>query len=394
MIPAGETSVMPTYARYPVTLVRGEGVRVWDDEGNGYLDLAGGIGALSIGHAHPRWVEAVSRAASTLGLVSNLFHTGPQAQLAARLAGLLPIPDARAFLCNSGAEAVEAALKLVRRHGLAGGRDRIVALDGSFHGRTVAALAATGQPAKRAPFEPLVDWFDFVPPNDPAELAAAVDERTAAVLLEPVMGEGGVVPLDAGYLSAVRELCDRHGALLVADEVQSGSGRCGAWLATSAAGIVPDVAVLAKGLGGGLPIGAAIARAELAFGPGEHGSTFGGGPVPSAAALATIDVIETEGLLVNALEMGELLRVGLARAVPGGATVEIRGRGLLCGLELADGLSAHDVALAAIRRGVLVTEAGPRVVRMSPPLTIAAAQVEEGVGFVTDALAEVAEVAA
>jgi acetylornithine/N-succinyldiaminopimelate aminotransferase len=394
VIPPGDRALMPTYARYPVTLVRGEGVRVWDDRGARYLDLAGGIGALSIGHAHPRWVEAVSHAASTLGLASNLFHTAPQAAVAARLAELLPIPDARTFLCNSGAEAVEAALKLVRRRGLAGGRDRIVALEGSFHGRTVAALAATGQPAKRAPFEPLVDWFDFVPPNDPAALTATVGEHTAGVLLEPVMGEGGVVPLDPGYLDAARAVCDADGALLVVDEVQSGSGRCGAWLAISAAGIVPDVAVLAKGLGGGLPIGAVITRAELAFGPGEHGSTFGGGPVPSAAALATIDVIETEGLLANALEMGELLRAELARAVPGGTTVVIRGRGLLCGLELADGLSAHDVALAAIRRGVLVTEAGPRVVRMSPPLTIAAAEVEDGVGVVADALAEVAEVAA
>jgi acetylornithine/N-succinyldiaminopimelate aminotransferase len=167
VIPAGETSLMPTYARYPVTLVRGRGVRVWDDDGNGYLDLAGGIGTLSIGHAHPRWVEAVSRAASTLGLVSNLFHTEPQAALAARLAVLLPIPDARTFLCNSGAEAVESALKLVHRHGLARGRDRIVALDGSYHGRTVAALAATGQPSKRAPFEPLLDWVDPCPPTTP-----------------------------------------------------------------------------------------------------------------------------------------------------------------------------------------------------------------------------------
>jgi acetylornithine aminotransferase len=394
VIPVGDASLMPTYARYPVTLVRGRAARVWDDEGNDYLDLAGGIGALSIGHAHPRWVEAVSRAASTLGLVTNLFHTEAQAALAARLAALLPIPDARTFLCNSGAEAVESALKLVRRHGRAGGRDRIVALEGSFHGRTVAALAATGQPAKRAPFEPLVDWFDFTPPNDAGALATVVDDRTAAVLLEPVIGEGGVLPLDPEYLRAVRDLCAAHGALLVADEIQSGCGRCGDWLAISDAGVVPDVVVLAKGLGGGLPIGAVVAPAELAYGPGEHGSTFGGGPVPSAAALATIEVIETAGLLANAHEMGELLRAELARAVPHGAVVEVRGRGLMCGLELANGLPAHDVALAAIRRGALVTEAGPRVVRMLPPLTISAAEIEEGVDAVAGALAEVAEAAA
>lgn len=390
MIPPGDALVMQTYARYPVTLVRGRGTRVWDDDGNAYLDLAGGIGALSIGHAHPRWVEAVSRAASTLGLVSNLFHTEPQAALAARLAALLPIPHARTFLCNSGAEAVEAALKLVRRHGLARGRDRIVSLAGSFHGRTVATLAATGQPLKRAPFEPLLDWFDFVPPNDADVLAATVGGRTAAVLLEPVIGEGGVLPLDAAYLRTARDLCDAYGALLVADEVQSGSGRCGDWLAISGAGVVPDVVALAKGLGGGLPIGAVVSRAELAFGPGEHGSTFGGGPVPSAAALATIDVIETEGLLANALEAGELLRAEVARAAPDGAIASVRGRGLLCGLELADGLSAHDVALAAIRHGALVTEAGPRVVRLSPPLTLTVPEVAEGSKAVADALAEVA----
>jgi len=390
VIPAGDACLMPTYARYPVTLVRGSGVRVWDDEGNDYLDLAGGIGALSIGHAHPRWVEAVSGAASTLGLVTNLFHTGPQAELAARLAALLPIPDARTFLCNSGAEAVESALKLVRRHGLARGRDRIVALEGSFHGRTVAALAATGQPAKRAPFEPLVDWFDFVAPNDLDALAKAVDDRVAAVLLEPVIGEGGVIPLDVDFLRAARDLCDPRGALVVADEIQAGCGRCGDWLAISDAGVVPDVVLLAKGLGGGLPIGAVVARADLAFGPGEHGSTFGGGPVPSAAALATIDVIETQGLLTNALEMGELLRAGLARAIPHGGVAEIRGRGLMCGLELADGLLPYDVALAVIRRGALVTEAGPRVVRMLPPLTISAAEILEGVDAIAGALAEAA----
>jgi acetylornithine/N-succinyldiaminopimelate aminotransferase len=390
VIPAGEARVMPTYPRYPVTLVRGRGVRVWDDDGKAYLDLAGGIGALSIGHAHPHWVEAVSRAASTLGLVSNLFHTEPQAALAARLAALLPVPAARTFLCNSGAEAVETALKLVRKHGLARGRDRIVALEGSFHGRTVAALAATGQPVKRAPFEPLLDWFDFVPPNDADALQATVGDRTAAVLLEPVMGEGGVYPLDPAYLRAARELCTAHDALLVTDEIQSGSGRCGDWLAISEAGVVPDVVALAKGLGGGLPIGAVVSPADLAFGPGEHGSTFGGGPVPSAAALATIEVIQTEGLMANALESGELLRAELARAAPGSAIASVRGRGLLCGLELADGLSARDVALAAIRRGVLVTEAGPRVVRMSPPLTITASDVVEGAEAVADALAEVA----
>ncbi len=390
MIPPGDALVMQSYVRYPVTLVRGRDVRVWDDEGNTYLDFAGGIGALSIGHAHPTWVDAVSEAAATLGLVSNLFHSAPQAALAARLAELLPIPEARTFLCNSGAEAVEAALKLARMRGLSRGRDRIVSLEGSFHGRTVGALAATGQPSKRARFEPLVDWFDFTPPNDLDALAATVGDRTAAVLLEPVMGEGGVIPLDPAYLRAARDLCDAHDALLVVDEVQSGSGRCGDWLAISAAEVLPDVVVLAKGLGGGIPIGAVVARAELAFEPGEHGSTFGGGPVPSTAALATIEVIENEDLLANARETGEILRMELARAVPDGTISSVRGRGLLCGLELTAGLLARDVALAAIRHGVLVTEAGPSVLRMSPPLTLAPSDAAEGAEAVAQALAEVA----
>lgn len=390
MIPPGDALVMQSYVRYPVTLVRGRDVRVWDDEGNCYLDFAGGIGSLSLGHAHPTWVDAVSQAASTLGLVSNLFHSAPQAALAARLAELLPIAEARTFFCNSGAEAVETALKIARKHGLARGRDRIVSLEGSFHGRTVGALAATGQPSKRVRFEPLVDWFDFATPNDVDTLAAIVGDRTAAVLLEPVMGEGGVIPLDPAYLRAARDLCDAQGALLVVDEVQSGSGRCGDWLAISAAGVLPDIVVLAKGLGGGIPIGAVVARAELAFEPGEHGSTFGGGPLPSMAALATIGVIESEGLLANALEAGEILRMELSRAVPDGAITGVRGRGLLCGIGLTAELSARDVALAAIRHGVLVTEAGPRVVRMSPPLTLAPADAAEGAEAIAQALAEVA----
>ena len=381
---AGERFVMPTYARYPITLVRGEGRRVWDDDGSEYLDLAGGLGALSLGHAHPAWVEAVQRAATTIGLVSNLYATPPQAELAERLAALLPIPDARVFFANSGAEANEAAIKLVRKRGLPLGKPRIVALEGSFHGRTVATLAATGQPPKRAAFEPLVDWFVFVPPNDEAALRAALAAGdVGAVLLEPVMGEGGVRPLDHAYLRAARALCDEHDALLVADEVQSGSGRCGRWLAIEAAGVVPDVATLAKALGGGLPIGACVARADLAFAPGDHASTFGGGPVPSAAALAVIDTIERDGLLANALAMGELLRTELGRAAPD-RVVEVRGAGLLIGIQLRE-QSAHDVVLRMLRGGVLATEAGPEVVRMSPPFTVGADDVAEAVKAFADA---------
>ena len=386
----GENSVMPTYARYPLALVRGEHTRVIDADGRSYLDFAGGLGALSLGHCHPRWLEAVRQEAATIGLVSNLFATAPQARLAERLAALLPIPDARAFFCNSGAEANEAAIKLVRKHGLARARPKIVALEVSFHGRTVATLAATGQPTKREPFEPLVDWFVHVLPGDLKVLEAAlVPGDACAVMLEPVMGEGGVLPLSHEYLQGVRSLCDEHGALLVADEVQSGSGRCGAWLAISLADVVPDVATLAKGLGGGLPIGACVSRADIAFGPGEHASTFGGGPVPCAAALAVIQTIEDDDLLARASEMGGRLQNQIALLAGDALVDEVRGRGLLIGIQLKRPV-AHEVVLAMIDQGVLATEAGPDVVRMSPPLIVAPEDVDEAADALAAALEKVA----
>ncbi len=386
-----EPAVMPTYARYPVTLVRGEGLRVWDDAGRSYLDLIGGLGALSLGHCHPVWVEAVERAARTIGMTSNLVATVPQADLADRLAALVPIEDARVFFCNSGAEANEALLKLVRKHGLRAGRPAIVVLDGSFHGRTMATLAATGQPAKRAPFEPLVDWFRFVPPGD----LAALDEALApgdvgAVFLEPVLGEGGVVPLSTGYLRGVRDRCDAAGALLAVDEVQAGAGRVGEWLSISLAGVRPDVASLAKALGGGLPIGALVARADLSFEPGEHASTFGGGPVPCAAALSVLDVIERDGLLAEVRTMGALLRREVERLAPAGSLREIRGRGLLIGFEVAEGLDATTVVHGLRERGVLASTAGPGVVRFTPPFTIDAGEVDVAAKAMAEALAEAA----
>lgn len=385
----GERSVMPTYARYPLTLVRGEGMHVVDDAGRAYLDFAGALGAMPLGHGHPRWRAAVHEQADGLGLVSNLYATEPQARLAAELAETLPVRDARVFLCNSGAEANEAALKLVRKRGLVRGRSRIVALEGSFHGRTVATLAATGQPSKRAAFEPLVDWFVHVPPNDIEAMRTAVGDDTAAVLLEPVMGEGGVIPLDHDYLRAVSELCTGRGALLVADEVQSGMGRCGDWLAASLSDIVPDVVTLAKGLGGGLPIGACISPSEIAFEPGDHASTFGGGPLPCAAALAVIKTIREEELLENARARGRELRGAAAELVSSRAATEVRGRGLLNGVQLASPV-AHDVVLAMIDEGVLATEAGPDVVRLSPPLVAAAADVEQAIAALGAAVEKVA----
>jgi acetylornithine aminotransferase len=358
---------MPTYARFPLTLVRGAGTRVWDDGGRPYLDFAGALGVTAIGHSHPAWVAAVRDQLDTLDMVSNLYATEPQARLADRLAALMPVPDARVFFCNSGAEANEAAIKLARKHGLANGRPAIVALEESFHGRTTATLAATGQPTKREVFEPLVDWFRFVPPGDLPALEVALTGDVGAVLLEPVMGEGGVRPLGVDYLRGVRTLCDERGALLVADEVQSGLGRCGDWAALQHAGVEADVLTLAKALGGGLPIGAMLARAEISFAPGDHASTFGGGPVVCAGALAVLDTIERNGLLDRARAIGEVLPRAAVAAAPPGAVVEARGRGCLWGFQLARPV-ANDVVLAMIDRSVLATPAGPDVVRMSPPL--------------------------
>ena len=362
------SSVMPTYARYPLTLVRGQGTRVWDDDGRAFLDLAGALGVNVLGHSHPAWTRVVHEQLDRLDLVSNLYTTQPQERLAQRLADLLPIPDARVFFCNSGAEANEAAIKLVRKWGLPRGRPAIVALEGSFHGRTIATLAATGQPAKRAAFEPLVDWFRFVPANDPVALDRALTPDVAAVLLEPVMGEGGVIPLSDAYLRETRAICDARGALLVADEVQSGMGRCGDWLAISHADVVPDVVTLAKALGGGLPIGALVARSDLSFAHGDHASTFGGGPVVCAGALAVLDVIESQGLLDRAHQIFARLSAALtAAAEPTGLVTSVRGRGCLIGVQLSAPVS-HDLVLGLIAQGVLATTAGPDVLRMSPAL--------------------------
>ncbi|HET9944528.1 MAG TPA: acetylornithine transaminase [Actinomycetes bacterium] len=360
--------MLPTYAAPVLTLVRGEGATVWDDQGRSYVDLVAGIAVNALGHAHPAVVEAVSRQVSTLGHTSNLVATEPSLRLAERLLALAGRPgEGRVFFANSGAEANEAAFKLARRTG----RGSVVSAEGGFHGRTMGALALTGQPAKRAPFEPLPDGVTFVPYGDLPALTSAVGPHTAAVLLEPVQGEAGVVVPPAGYLRVAREVTRRHGALLVLDEVQTGIGRTGAWFAHQHEPAVdPDVVTLAKGLGGGLPIGALLAFGAAAdlIQPGQHGSTFGGNPVSCAAALAVLDTIESEGLLTRATVLGERLRTGVATSGHP-LVVGVRGAGLMLAVELGRPVAAAAEA-AARDAGFLVNAVGPSTIRLVPPLVL------------------------
>jgi acetylornithine/N-succinyldiaminopimelate aminotransferase len=381
---------MPTYNRYPLTLVRGEGLRVFDDRGNAYVDFAGGIACIPIGHSHPDWVRAVQEQAATLTHVSNLYSTEPQEELASRLVDVIGI-ESKVFFSNSGAEANEAALKIARRHGRPKGRTKVIALQSSFHGRTFAALAATGQPEKHAPFQPLPEGFAHVPPNDVDALDRAVDVQTAAVLVEPVLGEGGVLPLDPAFLRAARDLCDERGALLIFDEIQTGVGRCGSWYAFQRMDVLPDVLTSAKALAGGLPIGATVARDEFAFGPGEHASTFGGGPLVCRGALAVLDVIEREGLVENAREQGGRLLAGLNGALrSNGSAGAARGLGLLVGAPVGAG-RARGIVEGLMARGFLATEAGPDVVRATPPLTVDAQSVDAFVAAFGESLGSTGE---
>jgi acetylornithine aminotransferase len=365
-------SVMNTFGLPKAELVRGEGARVWDDAGNSYLDFLGGIAVNSLGHAHPALVEAVTTQLSTLGHVSNFFASEPQIRLAERLVAMVGAP-AKVFFSNSGTEANEAAFKLTRRTG----RTHLVAAEGAFHGRTMGALALTAKAAYREPFEPLPGHVTWVPYGDTDALAAAVTEETAAVVLEPVQGEAGVVVPPDGYLARAAEIARAKGALLWLDEVQTGIGRAGAWLAhqlPSGHGVAPDVVTLAKGLGGGVPIGATIAvgaAADLLV-PGNHGTTFGGNPVACAAALAVLDVIESEGLLDHVTHVGKHLRDGLA----GEPRVrEVRGEGLLIGIELVEDKSAQ-VAQAALEAGFIVNNPTPTAIRLAPPLVLTQAEAE------------------
>ncbi|MDT7709036.1 MAG: acetylornithine/N-succinyldiaminopimelate aminotransferase [Pseudonocardiales bacterium] len=370
-------ALMNNYGTPPITLVRGSGAEVWDADGRRYLDLLGGIAVNALGHAHPAVVEAVTKQISTLGHTSNLYITEPPLALAERLLELLDQPGAdsssRVLFCNSGAEANEAAFKMARLTG----RPNIIAAENAFHGRTMGALALTGQQPKRTPFEPMTPGVSHVPYGDVAALDATVDEHTAAVFLEPIMGEAGAVTPPEGYLKAAREITAARGALLVLDEVQTGIGRTGAWFAHQTAGVVPDVVTLAKGLGGGLPIGACIGigAAGALLEPGHHGTTFGGNPVCCAAALAVLDTIASDGLLEHVNLVGKTITTGV-EALGHPLVRGVDGAGLLIGILLGEPVSAG-VATAARDAGFLVNNAVPDRVRLAPPLVLTEAQAGE-----------------
>ncbi len=362
-----------TYARAPVQFVRGAGVRLWDSEGNEYLDFLAGISVLNVGHCHPRVVAAVRDQAGLLTHASNLFYTAPAMRLSQALSD--SSLGGKVFLCNSGAEANEAAIKLARR---ARPQGKILVLQEAFHGRTYGALSATPQESKQAPFAPLVPGFEVLP-KDPATLSAAVDEDTAAVLLEPIQGETGIHPLSDELLRAAREACDRTGAALIFDEIQTGMGRTGTLWAYEQSPVVPDAMTSAKALGGGLPIGALITGPRLAdvLQPGDHGSTFAGGPLVASAALEAVQICADRELLESVRTLGERLSAALAE-LP--AIASVRGRGLMVGVDLHDGISATELAQRALLEQRLVVNAtGPATIRFEPPLIVTEAEIDEAV---------------
>jgi acetylornithine/N-succinyldiaminopimelate aminotransferase len=384
---AARDLVLNAGERYAM-LVRGEGSHLWDDEGTKYLDFLGGIAVVSLGHAHPVFVQAVADQAATLGHVSNYFATPPQLGLAARLKRLAGTGDTgRVYFGNSGAEANEAAFKLARLHGGAD-RPRILALKQAFHGRTMGTLALTGKPAMQQPFEPMVPGVEFLDSTIEA-LEAALDDRVAALFVEPIKGEAGVLELPEGYLQAARALTERHGALLIVDEIQTGAGRTGAWFAFQHAGITPDAITVAKGIGNGIPIGALItfgAASDL-FYPGTHGSTFGGNPLATAVASAVLDEIERAGLVEAAAERGAQIRDAIG--VIGSSLVDgCRGRGLLLGVSLRHPVAGAVVA-AAQQHGLIINAANESTIRLAPALTIGDVEIDEFQTLFAKALATV-----
>lgn len=376
--------LMPTYGAPGVQFVRGEGVRLWDRDGKEYLDFLAGLAVVSLGHAHPEVADAIAEQARTLVHVSNLFGTVPGAEVAITLDRLLG-GGGQVFFSNSGAEANECAIKLARKWG-GHGRYQVISAYGSFHGRTLAALHATGQPAKWEAFQPLPEGFRHVPWNDLEALEAAIDPSCAAVLLEPVQGEGGVNPATAQYFEGVRRLCDERDLLFMVDEVQTGLGRTGEWFGFQHFGVEPDVVTMAKALGNGMPIGACWARRDVAaaFEPGDHATTYGGQPLAAAAALAVLGVMERDHAPSLAEHAGTHLRRALA-TLPGVA--DVRGLGLLVAAELTEGIDARKVAADALASGLVINAVTPTALRLAPPLVVTEAEIDEAIGVLEAVLA-------
>lgn len=389
-----QTYIMPAYRRYPPLFVRGVGAYLYDEQGNAYLDFLAGIAVCALGHCHPRMVRRIQQQAETLIHTSGLLLTEPAARLAEKLCAVSGME--RVFFCNSGAEACETALKIVRKYANAVKQSpdyEILVLEGSFHGRTMGALSATAQTKYQEPFRPLLPGFRVIPRNDLEALQLAFSERTAGIFLEPIQGEGGIHPLSDAFLETARALCDRYEALMVVDEVQSGLGHTGKWFAYQHTRIVPDLVTVAKGLGGGIPIGACLARgpASTLLQPGEHGSTFGGNPLATATALEVLDTLEAEGLLENAEQMGALMRQQLACLQSEGAPIaEVRGRGLMLGVQLTQPI-ARRVAQHAFNKRLILSAVGDWVLRLVPPLIITENEVRQASEILREVFQEVSK---
>lgn len=384
-----DAHIINTYGARRMAVVRGEGARLWDADGREYLDFFAGIAVCNLGHCHPKVTEAVCRQAATLVHVSNLYYIEPQTRLAELLCANSFAE--RWFFCNGGAEANEAAIKLARRYWAEQGTPKpdVITADQSFHGRTLGALTATGQPKYHQGFEPLVPGFTYVPYDDAAALEAAITPNTGLILLEPIQGEGGVRVPKPGYLRAVREICDRRGILLALDEVQTGLGRTGKLFAHEHEGVTPDIMTLAKGLGNGVPIGAmgCTEKAAAGFGPGAHACTFGGNPLSAAAGVATMEALTEPGFIAAAAEKGETLHAALrALAARHPKIVEVRGRGLMAGVECADAVAP--LVSALIEAGIVCGPAGPKVLRFLPPLIVTGAQIDQAVAALDRCLGE------
>ena len=379
---------MPVFGAPQVMFVRGRGTELWDSDGKRYLDFLGGLAVISLGHAHPAVARAIADQASTLLHVSNLFANPVAAEAAVMVNELLREvtgEQGQVFFCNSGAEANEAALKLARKFG-GRGRHGVVSAYGSFHGRTLATLAATGQPAKHEPFQPMPEGFRHVPFGDLGELAGAIDPSVGAVLIEAVQGEGGVNPATTGYFQGIRKLCDERGMLMIVDEVQTGFGRTGEWFGFQHFGVVPDVVTLAKAMGNGFPVGACWAKRDVAavFQPGDHGSTYSGTAIATAAVRAVINEMRAIDAPALARRQGARLRAGL-EALP--AVKEVRGFGLLLAAELGEGVDAKAACTQLLRRGLVTNAVTATALRMAPPLTVSDAEIDEALALVAQVLA-------